>query len=67
MVLGVLSFSPTVFDKAPTTGGANVNIKDLEFDDDFWRKDPHYYWGVINSKDLSLGNTYLMKIFNYDN
>jgi len=64
MVLGVLSFSPTVFDKAPTSGKAIINIKELEFDGDFWRKDPHYYWGVINSKDLTVNGNYLMKIFN---
>jgi len=65
MVLGVMSFNPDVFDNAPTTGGGKINNSDLSFEDsDFWRKDSHYYWGVLNKKDISSGGTYVMKIFN---
>jgi hypothetical protein len=65
MVLGVMSFSPTVFDNAVTSAKANISVKDLEFKEDFWRDDPHYYWAVLNKKDLTEnGGAYIMRIFN---
>lgn len=65
MVLGVVSFSANVFQGAQTTSGTKIKVEDLSFDqDEFWRHDPHYYWGVLNKKDLALDSNFMIKIFN---
>lgn len=65
LVLGILSLNANVFQNAPTSGSAHIDVNNLGFNQsEFWRKDEHYYWAVLNKKDLQSNSNYLIKLFN---
>lgn len=64
-VLGILSFSPDVLNGIKTNSGNKFDVKDLDLSgDEFWRKDPHYYWAVLDKKDFTTGDNIVFKILN---
>lgn len=65
LVLGILSYSPEVFNRTLTKSGNKIDINKLNLNsNDFWRNDSHFYWAVLNKKDISLGENFVIRLFN---
>lgn len=65
MSVGIFSFNPEVFNGAKTSANNTFDVSEQSFDEsDFWKSGPHYYWAVLNKKDIELGKNYIIRIFN---